>query len=176
MFAALMGPTRADRPSAADETTRPRWLPGFGGSPRGAVSEVQAACDRVFRTLGAVDQPLRDHLDSLGIEPPLFLLRWLRVLFTREFHLHDALHVWDATFAANAADAADASYAFDSRVSTRGGVRDFIEAFAVAMLLFVRADVLAQDDFARCVKTMQSFHPSRTSARSSNERGPFNPS
>ena len=160
MFAALMGPTRADRPSAADETTPVRMAAYFEDPPkRGAVSEVQAACDRVFRTLGAVDQPLRDHLDSLGIEPPLFLLRWLRVLFTREFHLHDALHVWDATFAANAADAADASYAFDSRVSTRGGVRDFIEAFAVAMLLFVRADVLAQDDFARCVRRLQKFPP-----------------
>ena len=155
MFAALMGPTRADRPSAADETTPVRMAAYFEDPPkRGAASEVQAACDRVFRTLGAVDKPLRDHLESLGIEPQLFLLRWLRVLFTREFHLHDALHVWDATFAANAADAADASYAFDSRVSTRGGVRDFIEAFAVAMLLFVRADVLAQDDFARLRQTI----------------------
>ena len=160
MFAALMGPTRADRPSAPDETTPVRMAAYFEDPPkRGAASEVQAACDRVFRTLGAVDKPLRDHLESLGIEPQLFLLRWLRVLFSREFHLHDALHVWDATFAANAADAADASYAFDSRASTRGGVRDFIEAFAVAMLLFVRADVLAQDDFAHCVRRLQKFPP-----------------
>jgi TBC1 domain family protein 5 len=50
-------------------------------------SEVQAACNRIFRTLGAVDAPMHAHLTQLGVEPQLFLLRWLRVLFSREFHL-----------------------------------------------------------------------------------------
>ena len=38
---------------------------------------------------------------------------WLRVLFSREFHLDDAMLLWDAAFAENAKDA--------------GGVRDFLE-------------------------------------------------
>ena len=85
--------------------------------------------------LGAVDAPIHAHLTRLGIEPQLFLLRWLRVLFSREFHLDDAMLLWDAVIAENA--------------TAGGAVRDFIEAFAVAMLLFVRSDVLAQSDFGR---------------------------
>ena len=158
MFAALMGPTRADRPSAADETTPFAWLPTSRIPPSGAVSEVQAACDRVFRTLGAVDQPLRDHLDSLGIEPPLFLLRWLRVLFTREFHLHGASRLGRHIRGQRRRRRRRLLCLRLARLHARG-VRDFIEAFAVAMLLFVRADVLAQDDFARCVRRLQKFPP-----------------
>ena len=160
MFAALMGPTRASNPDAPHEATPLRVVSYFEDPPkRGAASEVQAACDRVFRALGAVDAPLRAHLAKLDVEPQLFLLRWLRVLFSREFHLEDAMRCWDAIFSANAADAADAAYAFDSAASTRGGVRDFVEAFAVAMLLFVRADVMAQDDFGGCLRRLQKFPP-----------------
>ena len=107
MFAALMGPTRASNPDAPHEATPLRVVSYFEDPPkRGAASEVQAACDRVFRALGAVDAPLRAHLAKLDVEPQLFLLRWLRVLFSREFHLEDALRCWDAIFSANAADAA----------------------------------------------------------------------
>ena len=70
--------------------------PGKGGFDR---SEVKGACDRVFAALGAVDPPLKQHLERLGIEPQLFLLRWFRVLFSREFHLDDAMRAWSAFFA-----------------------------------------------------------------------------
>ena len=105
MFAALMGPTRASNPDAPHEATPLRVVSYFEDPPkRGAASEVQAACDRVFRALGAVDAPLRAHLAKLDVEPQLFLLRWLRVLFSREFHLEDAMRCWDAIFSANARD------------------------------------------------------------------------
>lgn len=38
------------------------------------------------------------HEQELGVEPQLFLLRWLRLLFEREFHLEDVLVVWDSLF------------------------------------------------------------------------------
>ena len=145
MFSAMLGPTRAARATAPEETTPIRVVaffedaPGKGGFDQ---SEVRGACDRVFAALGAVDPPLKQHLERLGIEPQLFLLRWFRVLFSREFHLDDVMRVWSAFFAANAR-----------------GVRDVIEAFAAAMVLFLRAELMAADDFGTCLRRLQRFPP-----------------
>ena len=90
-----MGRTRAADPDAADDADTVRLVSYFEDPAKaGQTSEVQAACHRVFRTLGAVDVPVHAHLTKLGIEPQLFLLRWLRVLFSREFHLDDAMLLW----------------------------------------------------------------------------------
>ncbi len=45
------------------------------------------------------DAPLYTHLLELQIEPQLFGIRWLRLLFGREFSLQDLLVLWDAIFA-----------------------------------------------------------------------------
>ena len=49
--------------------------------------------------LRAADPEIHARLAQLQVEPQLFLLRWLRLLFGREFHLDDVLMVWDALFA-----------------------------------------------------------------------------
>ena len=145
MFSAMLGPTRAARAAAPGEKTPIRVVaffedaPGKGGFDR---SEVKGACDRVFAAVGAVDPPLKQHLERLGIEPQLFLLRWFRVLFSREFHLDDAMRAWSAFFAAN-----------------KSGVRDVIEAFAAAMVLFLRHELMAADDFGTCLRRLQRFPP-----------------
>ena len=98
MFAALMGADRNNR----NNGRRIRMASFFEDPPgKGAKSGVQTACDRVYARLEKVDPALRRHLDEVGIEPQLFLLRWLRVLFSREFHLHDAMVIWDAVIATN---------------------------------------------------------------------------
>jgi TBC1 domain family protein 5 len=145
MFSAMLGPTRAARAAAPEEKTPIRVVaffedaPGKGGFDR---SEVKGACDRVFAAVGAVDPHLKQHLERLGIEPQLFLLRWFRVLFSREFHLDDAMRAWSAFFAAN-----------------KSGVRDVIEAFAAAMVLFLRHELMAADDFGTCLRRLQRFPP-----------------
>lgn len=50
----------------------------------------------MWRVLGAVDAQLHAHLEALGILPQLFLLKWVRLLFGREFHVDDLLIIWDA--------------------------------------------------------------------------------
>jgi TBC1 domain family protein 5 len=40
---------------------------------------------RVFALLEHADPALAAHLDAMGVAPQLFLLRWLRLLFCREF-------------------------------------------------------------------------------------------
>ena len=59
-------------------------------------------------------------------QPQLYLLRWLRLLFGREFHLSDSMLVWDALFA-------------------YGRGLELVEHMAVAMLLYVRASLLDSD-------------------------------
>jgi len=49
--------------------------------------------------LAEVDPELANHLQVIEILPQIFLLRWIRLLFGREFSLNDTLSVWDVLFA-----------------------------------------------------------------------------
>ena len=157
MFAALMG---ADSPPNGRGKIR---LASFFEDPvaPGKLSGVQMACDRVYVRLQKVDPALRTHLDKVGIEPQLFLLRWLRVLFSREFHLDDAMLIWDAAIGTNdPSDGDDTSFSLDGDIDyDNPGVMDLIESTAVAMLVFVRVDVLSSGDFGSCLRRLQKFPP-----------------
>ncbi|CDI74635.1 hypothetical protein, conserved [Eimeria praecox] len=71
------------------------------GAPRApATSAVLHRCNMVFDgVLCKADHDVYLHLNELGVEPQLFLLRWLRLLFSREFHIEDTLLIWDALMA-----------------------------------------------------------------------------
>ncbi|KAG0123637.1 hypothetical protein HOY82DRAFT_636733 [Tuber indicum] len=49
--------------------------------------------------LMAVDPELAEHLKALDVLPQVFLIRWIRLLFGREFPFEELLEVWDALFA-----------------------------------------------------------------------------
>ncbi|VDK26371.1 unnamed protein product [Anisakis simplex] len=49
--------------------------------------------------LAVIDPVLHAHLMKLDIAPQLFGIRWIRLLFGREFPVHDLLFVWDAILA-----------------------------------------------------------------------------
>ncbi|USW48174.1 Putative Rab-GTPase-TBC domain-containing protein [Septoria linicola] len=49
--------------------------------------------------LPQVDKALTNHLQSLDIVPQVFLIRWIRLLFVREFESNDVLALWDVLFA-----------------------------------------------------------------------------
>ncbi|KAL0308288.1 UNVERIFIED_CONTAM: TBC1 domain family member 5 [Sesamum radiatum] len=104
----------------------------YSGSP--PVIEASAA---LYHLLSIVDSSLHSHLVELGVEPQYFALRWLRVLFGREFCLEDLLVIWDEIFArenttSNKAIDGDAESNFGVLESPRGA---FICAFAVSMIL-----------------------------------------
>ncbi|KAJ3147546.1 TBC1 domain, member 5 [Geranomyces michiganensis] len=64
---------------------------------------IVSVCRRVQNDLLRVlDPPLHAHLEKQGIEPQLYGLRWFRLLFGREFALHDLLLLWDGIFAEDA--------------------------------------------------------------------------
>ena len=58
---------------------------------------------RIFNELlPEVDPALATHLAKVDIVPQVFLIRWIRLLFGREFAFHDVLTMWDVIFAEDA--------------------------------------------------------------------------
>ncbi|KAJ1336795.1 hypothetical protein BSLG_006898 [Batrachochytrium salamandrivorans] len=99
---------------------------------------IIATCKRIQNELlSSLDPELARHIDGHGIEPQLYGLRWLRLLFAREFTLPQVLTLWDGLLA----DDAGLSLA---------------EWVAVAMLIFIRDRVLASD-FASTMHTLMKY-------------------
>ncbi|OSC96605.1 hypothetical protein PYCCODRAFT_1440937 [Trametes coccinea BRFM310] len=68
------------------------------------VAPIVAACNRVQSVfLKAVDPELWKAMQGAGIEPQIYGIRWLRLLFTREFNMQDAMVLWDGLFATDPA-------------------------------------------------------------------------
>lgn len=49
--------------------------------------------------LQQTDPELAEHLTAIEILPQIFLIRWVRLLFGREFSFEDVLSLWDMLFA-----------------------------------------------------------------------------
>ena len=49
--------------------------------------------------LRKVDPELTEHLTAIDVLPQIFLIRWIRLLFGREFPLDRVLSLWDVLFA-----------------------------------------------------------------------------
>jgi hypothetical protein len=77
---------------------------------------------KIFSLLQARDTELYDHLHTLGVEPQVFCIRWLRLLFLREFPINQVLECWDG-------------------IVTDG--LELVEWVAVAMLVHIREEMLA---------------------------------
>ncbi|KAJ8656160.1 hypothetical protein O0I10_008173 [Lichtheimia ornata] len=110
---------------------------GLGGNiPRQAQNTrsnpVVLSCQRIHHQyLRAVDPVLYGHLERFGIEPQLYGMRWLRLLFGREFEFHELLRLWDAIFATDPS-------------------LKIAEYVCLAMLLRMR-DKLLSSDYAECL-------------------------
>ncbi|KAH8890747.1 RabGAP/TBC [Thozetella sp. PMI_491] len=76
--------------------------------------------------LTKVDQELADHLKSIEVLPQIFLIRWIRLLFGREFPFEQLLVLWDTIFA------------FDPTL-------ELIDLICVAMLIRIRWTLLEAD-------------------------------
>ncbi|KAL8036530.1 hypothetical protein ABFX02_12G164700 [Erythranthe guttata] len=134
----------------------------FSPSPYGSsltgFSPVIEASSAMYHLLSVVDSPLHTHLVELGVEPQYFSLRWLRVLFGREFSLEDLLLLWDEIFACDNTKCKKV----EAEESSNCGVLDsprgaFISAFAVSMILKLRASLLATGNATSCLQKLVNF-------------------
>ncbi|CDY38278.1 BnaA10g11260D [Brassica napus] len=156
----------------------------YGGSSLGSVSvanffvysapsdsvtglpPVIEASSALYYLLSLVDASLHSHLVELGVEPQYFALRWLRVLFGREFPLSNLLTVWDEIFSADNSevervsslegDDDDVVSGFEFRIlsSPRGAL---VAGMAVSMILYLRSSLLATENATSSLKRLLNF-------------------
>ncbi|CAG8524741.1 6773_t:CDS:10 [Paraglomus brasilianum] len=102
------------------------------------LTPVVTKCNKIHEEyLQKVDKELYDHLTKLEIEPQLYGIRWIRLLFGREFPLDQVLVLWDGIFAE------------DPTLK----IVDFI---CVAMMMLIRDDLLASD-YAGCLSMLMRY-------------------
>jgi TBC1 domain family member 5 len=131
----------------------------FSASKVGSSSSlppVIEASSSLFHLLSIVEPSLHSHFIELDVEPQYFALRWLRVLFGREFCLNDLLVVWDEVFAYSndMLLSNDEEHNFRILCSYRGA---FIAAMAVSMLLHLRSSLLATEINTSCLQRLLNF-------------------
>uniref|UniRef100_A0A2P2KIH8 Uncharacterized protein LOC105119706 n=1 Tax=Rhizophora mucronata TaxID=61149 RepID=A0A2P2KIH8_RHIMU len=128
------------------------------GSHSGLPPVIEAS-SALYHLLSVVDPSLHSHLVELGVEPQYFALRWLRVLFGREYPLKDLLLVWDEIFAADNTNCErnteyDAGSNFGIFNSPWGAL---ISAIAVSMILNLRSSLLATENATICLQRLLHF-------------------
>ncbi|KAF2092118.1 RabGAP/TBC [Saccharata proteae CBS 121410] len=84
-------------------------------------------CRRIFEDLlPKVDPELAEHLVKVDVVPQLFLMRWCRLLFGREFSFDNLLSMWDLLFAEDPS-------------------LELVDLISVSMLLRIRWQLLEAD-------------------------------
>ncbi|KAJ7709981.1 rab-GTPase-TBC domain-containing protein [Mycena rosella] len=64
------------------------------------ITPVVEDCNRIQSNLLRTADPLLwKHMQAAGIEPQIYGIRWLRLLYTREFDMRSAMKLWDGLFA-----------------------------------------------------------------------------
>ena len=98
----LSSPNRSSEGGRRSSRGRPasRELQMPDAMPAEKRSPLLLKCAHIQDTLlRRADPQLHGVLAEKEVQPQLYLLRWLRLLFGREFHLADSMLVWDALFA-----------------------------------------------------------------------------
>ncbi|XP_023222366.1 TBC1 domain family member 5-like [Centruroides sculpturatus] len=83
------------------------------------------------------DLELFSHLETLEITPQIYGIRWLRLLFGREFPMQDLLQIWDSIFAD--------SLSFD-----------LVDYVFTTMLMSIR-ELLLTGDYTTCLKHLMKY-------------------
>ncbi|CAD5122695.1 DgyrCDS11105 [Dimorphilus gyrociliatus] len=85
------------------------------------------------------DPELRKCLEDNDIIPQFYGIRWIRLLFGREFPMQDLLVIWDALF-------------------SDGLSLDLVDYIFTAMLIYIR-DQLISRDYASCLSVLMRYPP-----------------
>ncbi|KAF9069930.1 rab-GTPase-TBC domain-containing protein [Rhodocollybia butyracea] len=102
------------------------------------IAPIVQDCNEIQSTLLHTTDPLLwKHLQSSGLEPQIYGIRWLRLLFTREFSMPDAMRLWDVLFACDP-------------------TLDVVPWICVAMLIRIR-NVLIPSDYTTQLTTVLRY-------------------
>ena len=65
------------------------------------LTPVLRSCNRIHhQLLHKADPELHKRLAGMDIEPQLYAMAWVRLMFGRQFHIEDVMCLWDGIFAA----------------------------------------------------------------------------
>ena len=84
------------------------------------------------------------HFVNIGIDPGIVLQRWIKCLFTREFHPQDCSVIWDAILA--------------NEIVDPSGELLYVDYFSIAMMDFI-SDELLRKDQSECFKRLFQYPP-----------------
>ncbi|KAG6121365.1 hypothetical protein E4U14_002001 [Claviceps sp. LM454 group G7] len=87
--------------------------------------------------LGKVDPELAAHLSNVEILPQIFIIRWVRLLFSREFPFDQFLVLWDTIFALDPS-------------------LELVDLICVAMLIRIRSQLL-EADYSVCLQLLLKY-------------------
>lgn len=74
-----------------------------GEGPGADAAPIQRLCHRIQNErVRRVDPALHRRMSALGIQAQVYAMKWVRLMFGREFHLEDVLVLWDGVFAMRA--------------------------------------------------------------------------
>jgi TBC1 domain family protein 5 len=97
--------------------------------------------------LETIDEQLYTHMKKIGVEPQVYLLRWIRCMLAREFRMSDSIIVWDSLFA----------FYYQGRGEAK--TLEMIDYMCLGMLQFVRHDLLMKDDSSLCYARLMKYPP-----------------
>ena len=104
-----------------------------------ADTGIHGRISNMITLLSLHDPEVRCHLDSVGIDPSFYSVRWLTTLLSREFVLPDTIRLWDSMFASTHKD-------------------NFLRYVSVTMVMVIR-DTLLLGDFSTCLRLLQAYPP-----------------
>ncbi len=120
-----------------------------------SLTPVLKSCNRIHHQyLHKADPQLHKRLVEMNIEPQLYALAWVRLMFGRQFHIEDVMCLWDGIFAAQSNVGGNGS----SPSGRTDKIVEIIEYVGVAMVIFVREFLMAQDEM-RCLQRLMKFPP-----------------
>ncbi|CAK93390.1 unnamed protein product (macronuclear) [Paramecium tetraurelia] len=108
---------------------------------------IQNRIQKIYdQQLKIIDITLFKHLKVQDVELSVFLVRWIRCMFTREFHVEDSLKVWDAIF-------------YDYYLTEDKQWLILVDCIVIAMFVYVRDQILEKDDPNACLKRFLKYPP-----------------
>ncbi|EDR26677.1 hypothetical protein, conserved [Entamoeba dispar SAW760] len=102
-------------------------------------SKIQEKCEAIFDNLNQYDSQYHSILLKHQVLS-VFGIKWLKMMFAREFLLADSVIIWDAIFA-------------------YGSSLKLCDGFFLAMLHYIRNDIVEHDDYIYIMKRVTKFPP-----------------
>ena len=117
------------------------------------VTPVLRTCNRIHHELlHVVDPPVHKRMVAMEIEPQLYCLPWVRLMFCRCFHVDDVLVLWEGIFSATSQVQLSKE---PPPIARNDRITEMIECIGAAMVMFVREYLLEAESMYMLQRLMK---------------------